>query len=212
MTVDFGDGYRLRRATDDDHPALLDICLKTGDAGEDATASQDDPTLLGNLYAVPYQVLEPDFAFVLDGPEGVVGYVLGAPDSNEFYARMESEWLEPMRQDVRDPGPDESQWRGSDAFRRTVHHPGYAFPEALAPYPSHGHIDLLPQAQGKGLGTRMLRHLMQELAAAGSPGIHLGVLPSNGRALTFYEKRLGFEPLAAPGLPSHCIYMVRSLP
>ena len=48
------------------------VCLKTGDAGQDATAREDDPQLLGLIFAIPYQVLEPDFAFVIDGPNGVV--------------------------------------------------------------------------------------------------------------------------------------------
>ena len=73
MILDFGDGFFLRQATADDHDALARICLKTGDAGKDATAREDDPGLLGLIYAIPYQVLEPELAFVIEGAGRCVG-------------------------------------------------------------------------------------------------------------------------------------------
>ena len=56
MVLDFGGGYRLRAALAEDHAALCMVCLKTGDSGKDATGREDDPDLLGLIYAVPYQV------------------------------------------------------------------------------------------------------------------------------------------------------------
>ena len=67
MIVDFGGGFFLRRATSADHPAFCAVCVRTGDAGKDATSREDDPELMGQIYAVPYQVLEPDLAFAIDG-------------------------------------------------------------------------------------------------------------------------------------------------
>jgi len=86
MILDFGDGFFLRRATSDDHAAFRAVCLKTGDAGEDATSREDDPGLMGMIYAVPYQVFAPDFAFAIEGPEGVAGYLFGMPDTAAFNA------------------------------------------------------------------------------------------------------------------------------
>ena len=84
MELEFGGGYVLRRALTEDHPAINLVCLRTGDSGRDATAREDDPDLLGLIYSVPYQVLEPDFAFVVEGPNGVCGYIFGTPDSAAF--------------------------------------------------------------------------------------------------------------------------------
>ncbi len=61
-------------------------------------------------------------------------------------------------------------------------------------YPSHLHIDLLPPAQGRGHGRAMIEAVLDSLAAAGSPGVHLGVGATNVRAIGFYE-HLGFERL-----------------
>ena len=61
----------------------------------------------------------------------------------------------------------------------------------MADYPSHLHIDLLPDAQGQGAGRRLIETLTTSLAAHGSPGVHLGVAVRNQNARAFYE-RVGF--------------------
>ena len=210
MVLDFGDGYRLRAATEADHAALCMVCLKTGDNGEDATAREDDADLLGLIYAVPYQVFAPEFAFVVDGPHGVCGYVLGAVDSAAFYRWAGSEWFPPIAEQLADPGPDREHWRGSDWARYEIHHPTFVYPEALHPYPAHGHIDLLPEVQGRGIGRAALNLVMERLGAAGAPGMHLGVGPKNRRAQAFYRK-LGFERLTGEGAPRNAVYMARRL-
>lgn len=211
MTVDLGGGFSLRRAAADDHAAMRMVCLRTGDSGKDATGREDDPDLLGMLYAVPYQVLEPDFAFVVETEGGVCGYVLGALDTPHFNRQLERDWFAPLRQQVSDPGPDQSRWRGSDWARYRIHHPELVFPPALRPYPSHGHIDLLPEAQGRGIGRQAMEILMHGLATAGSPGLFLGVSPTNRRARHFYAK-LGFATLTSADLPRRTTFMARRLP
>lgn len=207
MDVELGDGYRLRRATAEDRPALEMVCLKTGDSGADASAREDDPRLLGLIYAVPYQVFAPDYAFVIDGPNGVAGYVLGVPDSAAYYDWAGREWFPTIAATVADPGPDEASWTGSDWARRLIHHPSFTYPAALHPYPAHGHIDLLPEVQGKGFGRKALEHAMTALKRDGAKGMHLGVSPRNRGALAFYEK-LGFMRLTGPDAPRNAVYMV----
>jgi GNAT superfamily N-acetyltransferase len=208
VILDFGNGFSLRRATEADHPALAMICLRTGDAGLDASGREDDPTLLGQIYTVPYQVLEPDLAFIIDSPAGACGYLLGAADTGAFNARLAAQWYPRLRADVADPGPDRSHWRGSDWARHQIHHPDFA--PVLTFYPSHGHIDLLPPARGKGIGKRAMAFLEQQLAARGSTGLCLEVMAQNHDALRFY-KAIGFEALAIPGLPDHCTHVAKRL-
>ena len=211
MLLDLGGGFVLRHATQADHAAMNRICLKTGDSGKDATGREDDPDLLGTIYAVPYQVFEPDFALLLDGPDGVCGYALGALDSQRFYARLVQEWFKPLRPKLTDPGPDRAQWKGSDWARHLILYEDFAMAPPLLPYPSHVHIDLLPAAQGRGFGRMLMTHLLQQLAAAGSPGVHLGVSPVNRNARAFYHK-LGFERLAGAGIAPDAVYLARRLP
>lgn len=209
--LDFGAGLVLRQATGADHDALCDICLKTGDAGQDATAREDDPMLLGLVYAVPYQLFEPELAFVVEGASGICGYLLGARDTAEFNQRLNAEWYPQLRQSVRDPGALSAGWQGSDHVRDMIHRPQTEATVALRrAYPSHGHIDLLPSIQGRGVGTRAMQFLMQRLAACGSPGMHLEVHPRNLPAQNLYRK-LGFAESALTGTSSS-LHMVRRLP
>ena len=208
--LDLGDGYALRHARENDHAAMNMVCLKTGNAGKDATDREDDPELLGLIYAVPYQVYAPDFAFVVEGPRGVCGYVLGALDSETFYRRLRDEWFPPIAARLTDPGPDETRWRGSDWARRMIHHPDFPLPPPLASYPAHGHIDLLEEVRGRGIGRRAMEHLMAALRAAGAPGLHLGVSPVNRNAQKFYAK-LGFARIDDAVVPWDTVFMARSL-
>lgn len=208
MTIDFGNGFVLRRATPDDRGALCRICLRTGDAGEDASAREDDPTLMGQIYAVPYQVLEPDFAFVIEGPAGPAGYLLGTPDTEAFNARLASDWYPRLRETVASVGPDPASWRGSDWARHAIHHADLAVPPALRAFPAHGHIDLLPDARGRGIGQRCVAYLEEVLAAAGADGMFLDVNPHNARAQRFY-RAMGFAQCEEPSLPATSVFMAK---
>ena len=53
-------------------------------------------------------------------------------------------------------------------------------------------IEILPEWQGRGIGSSIIRWLMQEAAGAGKP-LTLRVLHVNKRAHALYE-RLGFRP------------------
>ena len=184
--TDLPGGFQIRRATAADHGALKDICLKTGDSGKDGTSLQDDPAILGLVYAVPYQVFAPGFAFVLEDADGVCGYVLGAPDTLAFEDWMDRIWYPPLR--------DTRQWRQSDWVRWRVFAPRRKSPVNLALYPAHGHIDLLPRAVGKGLGRAMMATLTGALSAAAVPGLFLEVGSLNTAAQAFYT-RIGFHAL-----------------
>jgi ribosomal protein S18 acetylase RimI-like enzyme len=180
-----------------DLDALYEICLRTGDAGRDATSLVADPRLFGELYAAPYAVLEPAHAFVLDDGQGrAVGYVLGALDTVAFAARCEAEWWPALRR--RHPlRPDGTTL--DDLLVMLLHHPSTAGPEVLDPYPSHLHIDLLPEVQSQGWGRRLLDTLFDALREDGSTGVHWGVSVRNERALGFY-RHLGCTELAGDRL------------
>jgi ribosomal protein S18 acetylase RimI-like enzyme len=181
----------IRPARPDDEPALYDICLRTGDAGRDATALHGDPRLLGEVYVGPYLALEPGLAFVVSD-DAVGGYVLGARDTADFHRRCEATWWPALR----DRYPLR-EWAGDGPDARLVrllHRPPQAEPAVLERYPSHLHVDLLPAWQGGGWGRRLLETLFVALTDAGSPGVHLGVSRRNERAIGFY-RRMGFTEL-----------------
>jgi ribosomal protein S18 acetylase RimI-like enzyme len=185
----------------DDLPQLYEICLRTGDAGEDARALVDDPTLFGAIYAAPYGVLEPARALVVDDGSGrAVGYVLGALDTRAFEAKCEERWWPALRSEH----PKGSGGNDLDELLiGIVHEPHLADARVVAQHPSHLHVDLLPEVQGGGWGRRLMEELHELLRAAGSPGVHLGVSTRNERALGFYD-HLGYDELRRNAL-SHTL-------
>ena len=199
-------GFNIRPYRDGDFAAVYEVCLKTGDAGQDATHLHRDPEALGHLYVGPYVTLEPELAFVLEDAKGVCGYVLGAFDTAAFRERFVREWLPPLQRRYPDPKGNADGWSRDERLYHVMHHPPRELPEALAPYPAHLHIDLLPRAQGRGQGTRMMHTLLDALRRCGSSGVHLGLAATNERAFRFYRK-LGFEVIEADSLPAGTVYM-----
>ncbi|MDZ7799607.1 MAG: GNAT family N-acetyltransferase [Trueperaceae bacterium] len=174
-----------------DFAGAYSVCLATGDAGEDATGTFADPNLLGHLYVGPYLALEPRHAFVLREGDEVLGYALGALDTATFEARCEARWWPPLRAMY----PRRAQRPAADAaLVASLHDPPRTPPARLEGYPSHLHLDLLPPAQGRGFGRRMMEAVLASLFDAGSRGVHLGVARRNHRAIGFY-RHLGFRDL-----------------
>jgi len=160
-----------------DTAAVLDICVRTGDAGQDATGLHPDARALTDRYAAPYLALEPEWAMVAEVDGEVVGYLVGTPDTSAF-AKEFAAWPSSLT-----------------AAERAAHVAGLGAAitaDELSAYPAHLHIDLLPSAQGRGVGRMLVEAFVAELAAAGVPGLHLVVDPANLGAQAFYP-RVGFE-------------------
>ena len=192
----------IRKARPGDRQALFDICLRTARAGEDATGIYTLPFLPGLLWAVPYLELEPDLAFVLAEGETVLGYVVGTSDTDRFRERLDQEFLPPWRETLRDFVPVTPQDRRT---LERIHDVERAPPDMVAEYPAHLHINLLPPAQRRGFGRRMVMTELAALAKAGAPRIYLGVSIGNDSGVAFYGSA-GFTEIGR----RHCIYLGRS--
>ncbi|MFG6491112.1 GNAT family N-acetyltransferase [Microbacterium sp. P03] len=182
----------LRAFRPGDEPALAEICLKTADAGGDATGVLDDDAIWAEIFVLPYVARHPEFAFVVESDDGrVVGYIVAAPDTEAFEAWFHTVWW-PERGGRR-PLSAEGNPRQSDILR-------YAAGRSQTPgrfsaeYPAHLHIDLLPETQGGGWGRRLIEALVTALREAGVPGVHLAAAPENAGAIAFYP-RVGFDRL-----------------
>ncbi len=185
------------------HPGTLSdlsgvyrVCLLTGRSGRDASALHDDPDLLGHVWAGAYLVFPDAVSRVLHDDRGVAGYCVGVPDTAALDDWLEEVWLPPLRERY----PTGSGRTPADAgLVEQLHHPTRSDAELLATHPAHLHVDLLPRLQGQGWGRRIVSAVLDALAEAGAPGVHLGVDEENTGAHAFYD-RLGFTELRrAPG-------------
>ena len=204
--------FIIRPAHEGDEPGAYYVCLKTGDYGQDGERFYaEDPDALGRIFVGPYLKFEAELSLVLQDEEGICGYALGAFDSREFYRRYEKEWRPGLCAQFAQPTGNPEEWTRTQHVHHWYHHPDYFCPEPYEQYPSHLHIDLLPRAQGRGFGRKMLEQVMTKLRERGSPGAHLGVSMLNEGAFGFYE-RLGFRELVRTGSgPGGVIYMGKKL-
>jgi ribosomal protein S18 acetylase RimI-like enzyme len=188
-----GPSIRLYRPTD--LRAVYDVCVRTADAGGDARGQYETDDLMGDLFAGPYIHLEPDLSFVLEDDGRIVGYVLGTADTGRFAAAYRETWI-PLLAD-RYPALDRPAETETERMLEGHHNPEAMVRPALADYPAHLHIDLLPGYQRRGLGRQLMQTMLAALAGAGAPAVFVGVLSANTAARAFYD-RLGFAEVSVP--------------
>ncbi|GII95111.1 GNAT family N-acetyltransferase [Sinosporangium siamense] len=198
-----GDGLTIRPYRPSDRDDVVDVCLRTGASGADATGMYSDDTLVADVAALPYLEFAPDLAFVVDDGEHALGYVIGVADTAEFIAWWERNWAPGFAERHPEPGPPTGHapaiteemlvWVGL--------HPEATRIREIADYPAHLHINLLPDLQGRGFGRRLIETFRRALAERGVPALYLGVDSSNTGALAFYA-RLGFHELRS-STPEH---------
>jgi ribosomal protein S18 acetylase RimI-like enzyme len=173
------------------------VCLLTGDSGRDATGRWSDDGLLPDVFLEPYVRYPTALGWVVQEGDTVLGYVVGVADTEAFATWWRHSWVPEFIERHGDTAPNHDELWLFDGGTR---------PELMlrlveiTGYPAHLHIDLLPEAQGRGLGRELLRTFGEELVVRGVNGVHLGVGEDNVGAAAFY-RRLGFDE-PAPGVMS----------
>jgi len=185
----------IRQVRGDDLDALSAISLATGYEGGDASHLYTDRRLMGLIYAVPYALLEPALAFVVEDDEGVAGFAVGVTDTAQWEARLERHWWPSLRPRYPMPGGDAASWTADQRRAAMIHHPSRTPAEIAQRYPAHLHMNLLPRLQGRGIGTALLERW---IAASREKAIHVAVNCFNEGGLAFWSKR-GFTDLALEG-------------
>ena len=184
--------FSIRSYKSADTSAVYEICLKTGNSGQDATHLFSDPLVLGHIYVGPYMEFEPQSVFILEDDQGPCGYIMGVLDSQTYYQWMHSEWLPKMRVNYKKPTGNLDTWDETEKITDLLFHP--VSQRLLPDYPAHLHIDLLSRAQGKGQGKLMMDRFIDYLKYNKIPGLHLELSSNNDRAFNFYRK-YGMEEL-----------------
>ncbi|MGO1383280.1 MAG: GNAT family N-acetyltransferase [Arachnia sp.] len=175
----------------DDRAAMGRICLLTGDSGGDATGKFSDDELLPAIYAYPYIDHAPELVRVVELDGDVVGYLVGVADVAAFSAWWGQHWAPRIQAWF----PENAAWSGGErSLVERARNPLQEVPAWRSQYPAEFHIDLLPVAQGRGLGRLLIEDFRARLHSMGVHGLAIGVGASNTAAFGFY-KRLGFKVL-----------------
>ena len=171
----------IRAARPEDLAAMRHICLAT------STEQAREKKALGDAFLLAfcdyYARAETEHCFVAVNEKDVpIGYILCAPS----FERWEK-------------GVRENECKQGSFLARTIAKTivkGEA--DSMRPfadrYPAHLHIDLLPECQRMGLGTRLMDTLISHLRELGIPGVMLGVAGDNEKGINFY-RCYGFSEL-----------------
>lgn len=193
----------IRQYKESDRDDIGDICVRTGDLGGDATGQFVSDQLLPAVYAYPYVDYAPQFAWVVEdlgadesqvepGQGKAVGYIIGVPSVPDLVEWWQSQYLPEYTANF---SPDQS-WGPSDLnLLARGANPKERLHLDVEEFPAEFHIDLLPAAQGQGLGRQLVNTFVEALGRAEVDGVAVGVSADNAGAVGFY-KRLGFETLA----------------
>ena len=168
-----------------DLTSLYRICVQTGDSGKDATHLYKDSDLLGHVYAAPYAILEADLCFILTVDSIPSGYILGCRNSEQFFKNSMNNWFNMLQNKYPKPKSTDTS---KDAAIIKILYSGHIFKEELSVYPSHLHIDILPIAQGFGMGRKLINTFTDKLQDLQVKGVHLEVGKTNESAIAFYNK------------------------
>lgn len=156
-----------------DREQVRTICHLTATAKEYV----DNKDLVSALFAEYYTDYEPENIFILarESDDLAVGYILCAENYKRFIKTFTKEQLPKVRKiSVKHAITQRFEFCQQRYDGRK--------------YPAHMHIDLLPEAQRQGYGTKLVDALVAHLKANGVKGLMLGVGGDNEKGISFYKK------------------------
>jgi ribosomal protein S18 acetylase RimI-like enzyme len=211
--------FRVRPYRREDRAGVRRVTFETGYMGDPIDWLWRDPESFADLLTTYYTDREPESLLVVDRGGEVVGYLLGCLESARTWgvsARAARRLV--RRGGLLRPGIAGFLWRSIfDALG------DHGVPDEYlddARWPAHLHINLLPEARGRGAGAALMNTWLERLRERDCPGVHLGTFFENHNAIAFFESR-GFRryggPMPAPGFRTragermHVQWMVQSL-
>ena len=187
----------------DDRAAVRAVCYRTGYLGRPIDWQWFDAESFADMFSGYYTDREPGSALVVEIDGIVGGYLLGCVDTE----RASSAGAVAARHIVRRgiafrPGTAGVIWRTIgdtlvDVAKRRFDARELEFSDPR--WPAHLHIDLLPDARGRGAGRRLVQRWLETLRAQGVAGCHLQTFAENTGALAFFET-LGFRRHGTPAI------------
>jgi ribosomal protein S18 acetylase RimI-like enzyme len=189
----------IRKYQPEDLNAVKEITYRTGFKGEDLTGKNfiDDKDLFFLIFIGYYSRYEPDHFFVATDTHSnaVVGFICGTPDTAAQGRRFRSKIV--PRLVFR--AITYTSWRYPRTLKTLFQMSAmrYYFDATIVKkmqteFPAHLHINILPEYQRLGLGTRLIHTFEEHLVNLGVSGVHLETSNHNKKAVRFYKK-LGFN-------------------
>ncbi len=192
--------YAIRPYRRADRPAVRRICMDTAWMGSPAPELIGDPWIWAEYWTRFFTDRQARHLWVARRRAGgqVVGYLTGAPDVGQF-DRFAAFLLPGIvgrvvrRRLIRRPGAR----RALLAMARSLLAGELSLPPAVAGgFPATFHFNLIRSARRQGLGSALLGRFLEQMRAAGVPGVHAQALSLN-RPAAAALRRAGFRRVAS---------------
>ncbi len=189
----------IRNYQKTDEATVQEITFRTGFYGEDLAGAGffDDSRLFFMIFIYYYARYEPQNFFVAvdNGTDRAVGFICGTPDTAAQKARFQKKVVPRIALRAscytiwRHPRTFGNVW----GYLRRMRGQAESESEVAlqTDYPAHLHIDILPQYQGLGLGTRLMQRFERHMVQQNVGGLHLKTTNHNRKAVPF-DKKMGF--------------------
>lgn len=185
----------IRKCRKSDEESITNICYKTGYMGEDLTGSNifNDVKLFSYLFCNYYCRYETENSFVaVDESKNskVVGYIIGTLNSQ----KQEKLFLQKMFLKIVTRLFLYTVWKYKESYKAVMFlvknvnlksKPDKLYVE----YPAHFHINILPEYQHCGIGSKLLNQFENHIRENYISGIHLRTSNKNIKAVPFYKSR-----------------------
>lgn len=155
----------------------------------------EEPRLAPGMFLDPYLEVESESCFVAEVNGHIVGYLVGTQDSMRFRERLrigaQSRMLRLLK--IQMQGVVNGRFRhflshrvlastySSVLFGRLRKKPESGGYFDIHRYPAHCHLQVVPEARGKGAGLALLLQFYAHLKASRIPGAHGSVVEQAGR-------------------------------
>ena len=178
-----------------DQAAVLEIAADTAYFGEPVEAFLEDRKLYGDAFVRYYTEYENPFAWVAEGSEGVIGFLLGCTDT----ARQAKLWRRYILRKVLVNAISGKYTLGrlTASYALGMLRGALTGEEAkvdLVEYPAHLQIDVRQGYRGMGVGRQLIEAYLEQLRGKSVAGVHLGTTSHNEAACHLY-KTVGFQIL-----------------
>lgn len=188
----------LRSARIADIPAIQRITFQTALLGSSASVFWEDSSLYFDLAYRVYLLPPLENAMVAEEQGRILGYILFAPQSDKikqlfFYRILPFRVLPRLLKGCYHLGPKSLKFMLRFSLDQLFCPLGGLALEKEAPAILHINVD--PNAQGKGVGSALLKQAFQVLKERGVPGVHLHTTSFNQKACALYQK-FGFKEYA----------------
>lgn len=168
----------IRKYKEKDEKEIINICFETRSSDLQDLENRE---VFGLRWAQSYLKFYPEFCFVAVENEEVIGYILSAPDTKE----QEDVYIKNIIPIIKSKiSQDYKYYEMFTAFIPENDLLG----DKLDSYPAHLHINLTEKCRHKGIGSKLMSAMENNLKDKGVEAVHLGVMKDNRAAYNFYKK------------------------